>query len=365
MNRKSLIYRVYFGITLLFLLFTVALRATACLTEMNYKNGYFQDKLLINIANTALAVAVFFAFTYVFAEDRDKKFIFNFSSPMNYVFAGTLGIAFLFFSRHAFQVYKLYQDIIEMKLNASFIKVNTATEKLLSYISLALGILAILSVVHFILASLVVKTRNTKRADFGLITVIFLSLYAAYLYFSDDLPINAPAKIIDQSAYLATALFFLFETRISIGRERWRAYRAFGFIALLLTAYSAVPSLIVYIANGEIISNSIYETTLTFTLALFIGARLVLTALLREDAQSKTVTLIKSAFEMRAEQISPKQEPEYDPETDEELEGIVLEDRGDYYELNFDNGENDAETSEESLQTENEEITADEENTGN
>ncbi len=359
MDRKSFIYKVYFGISLLLLVFTVAMRCIACFRDLNYESGYFGNKLIINIANYSLVFAVVFALSYAFAEKRDKNFIFDFSSPLNYVFAGTLGIALLFVSRHSFELFKSYKLYVDINSSNPF--VTTGMEKILSYLSFALGVFALLSVLHFILAALIVKDKDTRRADFGLITVIFLSLYSTFLYFSTDTPINVPAKIIDQSAYLASALFFLFETRISIGRERWRAYRAFGFVALLLTAYSAIPSLLVYIVNGRVISNSIYETALTFAISLFVGARLILTSQLREKEESKTVTLIKTAFASRVDEITPKDDVEYDPETDEDLEGIVLEDRGDYYELNF---EDDTQESEEN-DGESEEKPSDEENTGN
>lgn len=358
MNRKDFIYKVYFGVILVFLLFTVTMRSVACLIDLNYLNGYFADKLIITVANTALIIAIVFALSYVLAEKRDKKLIFNFSSPLNYVFAGTLGTALLFISRHAFGLFESFRLFVKENENNPFVK--TGTEKMLSYVCLALGILALVSVMHFILAAMIVKNKDTRRADFGLVTVVFLSLYATYLYFSTDMPINVPAKIVDQSAYLAAALFFLFETRISIGRERWRAYRAFGLAALILTAYSAIPSLIVYIAKGVAISNSIYETVLTLAIFLFIGARLILTSYLRESEESKTVTLIKNAFALRIDEISPKPELEYDPEADEELEGLILEDRGEYYELNFEVEDDEAEENSES-----EEALSDEENTGN
>ena len=218
MIKKSFVYKVYFGATLLFLAFTVAMRCAACLANLNYETGYFTDKLIINIANYTLIFAILFALSYTFTEKRDKNFIFNFSSPLNYVFAGTLGIALLFASRSYFELFKTYKQYVDLNSNNPFI--NTDAEKLLSYICFALGILALLSVLHFILAAMIVKDKNTRRADFGLVTVIFLSLYATFLYFSNDMPINVPSKIVDQSAYLASALFFLFETRISIGRER-------------------------------------------------------------------------------------------------------------------------------------------------
>ena len=71
------------------------------------------------------------------------------------------------------------------------------------------------------------------------------------------------------------------------------------------------------------------------------------------------MTLIKSAFLKREEEINPKEE-KYDPENDEELEGITLEDRGDYYELNFENSDEAPKTKEEEVT----EVLTDEENIG-
>ncbi|MBR0449266.1 MAG: hypothetical protein IIX30_00435, partial [Clostridia bacterium] len=94
---------------------------------------------------------------------------------------------------------------------------------------------------------------------------------------------NAPAKITDEMAYLFAAVFFLYETRISLGRGKWRAYVTFGLIAAQLAAYSSIPALIVYFAKGEMISNSIFESVLTFTLFLFITSRLGMVSTLTPD----------------------------------------------------------------------------------
>ena len=113
MNKKSTLYRIYFSATLILLAFTVAMRITACLIDMDYVSGYFEDKLLINIADNTVIVAAVLAFSYILAEPRDKKLIFNFSSPLNYVFAGTLGTALLFFARHAFELFTEYKLYVE------------------------------------------------------------------------------------------------------------------------------------------------------------------------------------------------------------------------------------------------------------
>ena len=109
---------------------------------------------------------------------------------------------------------------------------------------------------------------------------------------------------------------------------------AFGFAAMLLTSYSAIPSLIVYIVNGKLISNSLFEILLTLSLLLFILARLALTGTLSEDKENRTVLLIKEAAAKRRaalyeEKASSKETEEPAPENEE------TENKEDYYELNF------------------------------
>ena len=126
-----------------------------------------------------------------------------------------------------------------------------------------------------------------------------------YLYFSTALPINSPNKMLDQMAYLLAAVFFLYETRLSFGREKWRPYIAFGFIAATVCAYSSIPSIILYISNGETVSNTIYESTLTLALFIFIISRIILTAGLIEAKSSPTVSAIAKAAHLRQNEINP------------------------------------------------------------
>lgn len=333
MKSKFFLFRIYLLITVAIALIAAGLRSAACLTALNFDTGYFSDKLLIGISDKLVIGAVIFALSYVFLAGKEQKLIFDFSSPLNYVFGGTLGVALLFFAFHAFNIFDaLFSEYQEYRYSAS-------SQKLVMYISLIMAILALASVAHFIIGGLVTKNKNTGRADFGLITVLFLSVYATYLYFNNAQPINSPAKIVDQMAYLSSAIFFLYETRISIGREKWRVYSAFGFCAALLTAYSSIPSIITYLATGQVISDSIYESSLTFTLCLFVSARLILTAKLREEKESEIVTLIKSNAAMRELFLNPEpaELTEEDTEAVNDNEPINSEE---YYELHFEQAEN-------------------------
>jgi hypothetical protein len=155
------------------------------------------------------------------------------------------------------------------------------------------------------------------RADFGIVTVVFLAVYVIYLYFNNDQPINSPGKILDQITLLFAAVFFLYETRLSIGREKWRAYIAFGFIAAILSAYSAIPSLIYYFARGTEVTGSVYEMILTASLCVFITARLFITGVLIPDTVSPFATIFKMASEARSEEIAPAIKEEETPEPEE------------------------------------------------
>ena len=116
-------------------------------------------------------------------------------------------------------------------------------------------------------------------------------------------PTNSPNKITDQMAFVSAAIFFLYEARIPLGRAQWRPYVAFGLIATLLTAFSAIPSLIVYAYNGYIVSDSIIENLLTIALSIFILSKVLQTGKLTVNAESPAVASIVAMARMREEEL--------------------------------------------------------------
>ena len=307
MKFKSKPLGLYFPILIGVLLATVTMRSIALLVNFNFDTNYFDGKILISISDYFVITASVFFFTYIFTANKNMKLIPNFTSPETYVPTGVVSVALIFMVKSLFDrsgELREYIDYLKGLATPSAISL-IPTQKILMGLLTVAAIFATLSIIHFILTALVENHSSTKRASFGLCTVIFLALYAAYLYYSTALPLNAPNKIVDEMAFLFSAIFFLYEIRLSIGREKWRSYIAFGFIAALVSAYSSIPSLIVYFAKGEIISNRIYENALIFTLFIFITARLILTAKLTEDKECPTVsTLIKFA-EAREEALNP------------------------------------------------------------
>ena len=168
---------------------------------------------------------------------------------------------------------------------------------------LAAAVLAILSVYYFFLNTYIKECTSTRRASASFIAILFMCIYPAYLYFSTALAINAPNKVIDQMAYLFCALFFLYEARLSLGRDKWGVYVAFGMTAALLTAYSAIPALAVYFVKGEVISDSLAETALTLSLFIFISSRLLLTRSLAPDEPIDVVMKITERTAARRAEI--------------------------------------------------------------
>ncbi len=307
MKSKSKPLGLYLPIFLGALFAAVTMRSVALLLNFNFDTNYFDDKILITVSDYFVIAASIFLFTYIFTASKDIKLIPDFTSPETYVPTGIVSVALIFMVKSLFDRSGELKDYIDYlkELNTLSAVSLIPTQRILMILLTACAIFAALSIVHFILTALVESHASTKRASFGLCTVVFLAMYAAYLYYSTNLPLNAPNKIVDEMAFLFSAIFFLFETRLSIGRERWRSYIAFGFIAALISAYSSIPSLIVYFVKGEVISNRIYENAFIFTLCIFITARLLLTAKLTEDKECATVsTLIKFA-EARDEALNP------------------------------------------------------------
>ena len=286
MKNKLKLFGIYLPTFCAVTLAAVIMRTVALLVQFDFKTGYFTQNILISIANYMTVALSVFLFTYAFSARKDIKLLPDFSSPATYVPTGLTSAALVFVA-------------------ISFFTTDRDSSAVLNLIGYITAILALLSAANFIIMSLTENYLDTKRVYLGLSTVLFLSFYAAFLYFDATLPINSPNKVLDQVAYLFAAVFFLYETRLSMKREKWRLYIAFGFIAAAISAYSAIPSLIVYIANGKAVSNSIYEIALTLALFIFIISRVLLTGELIEDKKSPIASALITSAKKREEELNP------------------------------------------------------------
>ena len=292
MNRHGRL-GIYLPVLIISILATVTLRTVACFLYYDTDTGYFDSKTLIGISSCILAGAAFFLFTHIFFSEHGRVLTASFSGPETYVPTGITVIALLLFGAHSFEKF-LSSDL------------SIKSIRMLAIIEVLLVLLSLFAAAHFILTALLTERASVSRAAFGICASAFFALVAIYLYFDPSTPINAPSKITDQMAYLFTALFLLYEIRISLGRELWAAYRTFGLISALLTAYSSVPGIIYYLAGKGELSESIYGTVLTLTLFIFIFCRLVLSSRIKEDCESPSVTRLRSASQLRCAEIESR-----------------------------------------------------------
>ncbi len=284
------LYGVYLPIFLLILPLTVVLRTVALFTDLS-QYGHFSDDLMITVANAIVAAAVVFFLTYLIFGKKNIKLIPSFSSAANYAPSALVALSTAMLGAH----------LLEPAISSDSKNLSTYAR----VIAIVTPILAFAAVIYFVLSSVMIARRSIRRSDFGIITLLFICMYVAHLYFDTTLPINAPTKIVDEIAYLAIAMFFLGETRLSLGRESWRRYISFAFIGALMTAYSAIPNLIYYFARKEIISNSLYESLLTLAFLIFITCKIFLTPMLTKDEKSSVVTKIIAAAAARQEALEP------------------------------------------------------------
>ncbi len=320
MKNKYKLFGLYLPLFLAAVISTVVMRTVALFNDFDVKTGFFIDKTLITVADVMVVAFSVVFLTYILTARRDFKMIPDFTSPLTYPPTGIVAAALVFVGINFFKKANASLDKISYLKDSIYAseRAELGTERILLILAIVIALLALASVAHFALSALIEKGTSFTRGDFGIVTVAFLAIYSIYLYFDNDLPINSPAKILDQMAYLFAAVFFLYETRLSIGREKWRGYIAFGFIAALISAYSSIPSLIYFFAKDTEISVSIYEMILSSALFIFITSRMLLTSELIEDVASPFAKIIAEASDQRTADITPAVKEEEISETEDE-----------------------------------------------
>lgn len=290
MKKANKLIDLYVLATLLLTAGAITLRTVAHFLDYNDVTKHFNDKTLFSISAWLIFGTVLFAATFcIFARERiDLASTSN--TPLTYIPSGILTVALVFMGFVALTGVREF---------------SSPALSILKYLSIGISLFAFAAAVFFFFNVLNLKRESLYKSILCICVVIFLILYSAFLYFNKQaLPTNAPSKIIDQMAYLFSAIFFVYETRIPLGRALWKPYIIFGLIAASLSAYSSIPSIILYIARGELISLSITESILTFTLFIFSLSRVCLTKYLPDMEKCKAATLVTSHAESREEQLA-------------------------------------------------------------
>ena len=281
------------------LVLTVTFRTVALFTDFNVSEGYFGNKLIISLSDLTVFIACVATLTFTFMAKKIRA-VADFDNPATYIPSGMISVSLVFLAA---------ETLVSLSLRAGGIFSKATLSSPSALLSLLSAVLAAVCVINFFLTVFFTDREKESRAFFGILTVVFLAIYALYLYFDTKLPLNSPNKSVDQMALLLSACFFLFETRISLGREKWRGYVAFGMISSFITAYSSIPTLIYYFATGNMISDSLSGAMLCFTLFIYVTARVLLIGALTENEKNEAAVTIEILAGIRKEELSiPAQE---------------------------------------------------------
>lgn len=304
MNRNSKRLGIYLSVMLLATSIATALRTVACVKELNYASGLFRDRSLVRVSDAIIILVVLGMLSYVFAATRIKLRA-SFSTSATYVPTGILGVA------TAFLGVKLFSYALEVCNYRLFSKEVFALKAPSALVGMIAAILAFLSIAHHFFNAFTTESKDTTRAYFAVATIAFLAFYATEVYLDTSLSVNDSCKVLRQMAFMMSAAFFLYEARISLGREMWRVYTAFGLVAASLTAYASIPGIITYYVNGATIGStsikslaSLEEYLLLLALFIFIVSRLCLTALLKEEKENELIKVLGEYAAGREERVN-------------------------------------------------------------
>lgn len=292
MNKNSKRLGGFITLALLFAIAASVLRTIALCRDLESNMIYFKDQTLIYISYIIVAVGAVALLPSAFMLEK-VSLVSTFSSPSTYIPTGVVGVALIGFAT----------ELILWISAASPLPFLQSLGTPSTALALVTAILALLSIAHFLTNALLDERHRASRGYFAIATIVMLATYASMLYFDTSTPINASSKTVDQLAYLFAAIFFLYEARISLGREMWRGYSTFGLVALLVGIYSSLPAVLAYFIKGYTVSRSLEASMLTLAISLFVLMRLVLVTRLRHEGESEAMSSLRLSAEAREEEI--------------------------------------------------------------
>ncbi len=318
MNTNSKRLGIYLVTMLILTAVATTLRTIACVTELDFASGFFNNKSLITVANALITLTVLGMFSYTVVA---KKVTLrpSFSTGATYVPTGILGVALAFIGIKTFSYvlainnYRLY-DFKASSLRELIAELLTPIA-ISTTIGIIAGVLAFVSIAHHFFNAYLTEEQSVIRAYFAIASIAFVGFYAILVYTDSSITVNDSAKSIRQITFLLVATFLLYEARISLGRSRWRLYTSFGLVAAAMTAYASIPAIITYFAKGVIISSSGYkslasleEYLLLLAFFIFIVSRLCLTATLKEEKENELVEAFAAVARERENKVSGSME---------------------------------------------------------
>ena len=221
MNNKNLKYNLYLGITLLFALMSVIIRTVLLISYFDRDIGYYSHgTVLPGIHTVILCASVIFAASFLLATRKDECEEKKFRNSGIFIFSSSL-CAFMLIA----------------SLLLTFTKADTTLEKIAAFTAAPAAL--------YFLSALIRSADTAKlRTLFGFFVPIWGTLNLAVIYFDSFVAINAPNKIIEQMAFICVMLFFLYELRIHLNKQKPKLYSFCGMCALVFAATAAFPGIV-------------------------------------------------------------------------------------------------------------------------
>lgn len=285
---KKSIQGLYLASLALLGVLATALRTAALFTGYDFVSGYFTKKLINNISIVILISAIVLFATFLIYKKNFRPRV-DIGSPKDFVGSACIGVALIVM---AFEVLLSSKNIS-----------NTPTSNIERIVTSGCALLAAAAVFYFLFSILFRNGAPKLQGLFSMATAMFLTFYALMLYFNKVSPLNSPAKLCDQMAYMASALFFIYETRLTLRRPMWKMYVVSGLWATVLTAYSSIPSLIVYIVRGSVISHTISENVLALAIFVFCLIRVISALTAEDDCENSMVSMVKTMHKERIAEL--------------------------------------------------------------
>lgn len=263
---------------------TVVMRTIAYLNNLNAQEHSI-DSSLVLVANISLAFFTAIFLLHSASHSRnDSVPQESFSNYTTYISSGLLSVSVIF------AVYELLSKSIPSVINS----LNTGAAISFGDIGIiASATLGIATAVSFLVNLLIEKKYSQIRALFGIFTTLFFSLYAICSYIDSSSAINVQQKSLTVLSLIFGSVFFLYETRISIGRSKWHSYVAFGLSSAALLYYTSIPAIIYYFTTGSLTpGSSLIQLIVMLALAIYVTLRVFLIAYAPEDEISELTDAI-------------------------------------------------------------------------
>lgn len=299
MNTNSKRLKIYLAVMLIATAVATSLRTIACINHLNYVSGFFESKPLITAADIIIWLTVLGMLSYPLTVPRIKLRA-DFTASATYAPTGMIAVATAFLGVSVFS----YANAVENSL------------LLIKLIAFLTAVLAFLSIGHHFLSSFITASKTDLRAYFAIATAAFVALYSMLIHLDNSTAISEPAKALRQVSFILLAIFSLYEARISLGREMWRIYSAFGLATASLTAYTSIPALITYFVKSNefrkvLISSvgpeslaSVEEYVFLLAAFIFVLVRLCLCILAKEDKENELIKALDEHASEREAQVN-------------------------------------------------------------